>query len=270
VATTLAAEFASVDTNIADSIFIIESRKTEVALSGSNSLATPVLQGSTSFKASKSLEKDKENVKEKTKREVAIESEPAPVSKEQVEEVLNNPYVSDNIKQMMQALYQQNQDLLSRLCTSPHKQEEVKKSDELEEYCQKSKGENQQITKDNRALNIGNLKSKTRLKASADRLKAVALMPESSELVLKRDPSDMEALNLCGRLKRIWKDLRAFNIEDTEIQDIKPTSDTDLGSDQNDISVQISQVAWIPMCIQHSFHVLKYGINKRFAQSQRE
>jgi hypothetical protein len=237
--TILAAEIADLDKELEDAISIIEAekKKTDAVLTESK-VVDPVLP-ETSLK-----ENEKEGVETVTKEDVPAQPGPAPVSKEQVEEVLNNPCIPDNVKEMMQALYQQNQELVSRSrsgsITSEKKGETEKPAElDLEEYCQELETENEQLMKDNRTLNIENQKLKTTVQGLEEQLEAVAPMAEPSELVVKRDPVDMEALNLLGRLKRIWKDLMVLYIENKEIPNIAPISDLDFVLDQIDISVQI-------------------------------
>jgi hypothetical protein len=49
----------------------------------------------------------------------------------------------------------------------------------------------------------------------------------------------MEALDLIGRFKRIWRELMAIYVEEGDLPDVTPITEVDFILDQIDISVQI-------------------------------
>ncbi|KAI3641440.1 hypothetical protein MIR68_000570 [Amoeboaphelidium protococcarum] len=183
------------------------------------------------------------------------------ISDEQLQEVLNNPFIPDNVKNTVRAMAEQQklkqspqQEELKQLRDENQKlQQELNQRDEeiaqlkddnqnLDKYASQLEDENDQLKQQELGGKVENQKLRSALQAVKDELSDMhTKLPDAVTGVpaVKRQVIDMEALDMIGRLKRIWKSLMVLYIEDDHLPDISAISEVNFILDQIEISIQI-------------------------------
>ncbi|KAI3647506.1 hypothetical protein MP228_007727 [Amoeboaphelidium protococcarum] len=183
------------------------------------------------------------------------------ISDQQLQEVLNNPFIPDNVKNTVRAMAEQ-----QKLKQSPQQEElkqlreenqklqlELTQKDEeiaqlkddnqnLDKYASQLEDENDQLKQQELGGKVENQKLRSALQAVKDELSDMhSKLPDSATgaQAVKRQVIDMEALDMIGRLKRIWKSLMVLYIEDDHLPDISAISEVNFILDQIEISIQI-------------------------------
>ncbi|KAI3631249.1 hypothetical protein MIR68_010739 [Amoeboaphelidium protococcarum] len=183
------------------------------------------------------------------------------ISDQQLLEVLNNPFIPDNVKNTVRAMAEQQklkqspqQEELKQLRDENQKlQQELNQKDEeiaqlkddnqnLDKYASQLEDENDQLKQQELGGKVENQKLRSALQAVKDELSDMhSKLPDSATgaQAVKRQVIDMEALDMIGRLKRIWKSLMVLYIEDDHLPDISAISEVNFILDQIEISIQI-------------------------------
>jgi hypothetical protein len=198
---------------------------------------------------------EKESSQHSIARKTSKVVEPA-ISKDQLAEIENNPYIPESVKQSMRELVAQNDELRQALEESNEKLDAAEKNNVVKagtiqelkednekwsEYAKELENQVDELGRENSDLKIENQQLKAAQQALEESLASFQeQIPELKKVIAeKKQILDLEALDLLGRLKRIWHNLALIYITDKPLPEIAFIKDINFILDQIDISVDI-------------------------------
>ena len=153
---------------------------------------------------------------------------------------MNNPYIPDHVKDSIRQLNAENQSLKQEIQQKDVANEKLKNEltdmgtvvERITEQTEKLKQAVTDLYDENSQLKATNSNLQKHIRNLA------GLVPEQNTTVeVQGGIADQEAVNVLGRLKKIWNDLMILYIETNDMPDITRVKDLEFVLDQIDISV---------------------------------